>query len=246
MSHPPLHPTPGDPEGLARWPRFDRVPRVVFLDVDGTLLPRTTSFLLAARLIRLGHISRRAYTWSAWYGLRHRIGSLDYAGLVRSSLPVLGRIPLVDLERMSYDCFVEEVRPRLFRGVVDHLNSLRASGSSLVLVSSSPEFVIAPLGHYLGCTDLIASPLKIDRGRIAGLSEGTLCYGPGKQALVATWAADRGISMDDTAGYADNWSDRFLLVAVGHAVAVSPHGRFRRLAHRHGWTVVRPLAPPRS
>lgn len=230
-------------EAIKRWPRLQPAPEAVFLDVDGTLLPHTTSFLLTRRLVRRRLVSRRALAWAAWYGLRHRTGSIDYAGLLRSTLPVLARFPLVDLERMSYECFVEDIKPRLYPGLVEHLNTLRADGARLLLVSSSPAFVIAPLGYYLGCTDLIATSLRIERGRIVGLGPEPLCYGAGKRTLAERWAAKQGISMDSTAGYADNWSDRHLLEIVGRAVVVAPRGRMARLARRRGWSIVWPLPP---
>ena len=50
--------------------------------------------------------------------------------------------------RSAYDNFVEFVKPRLFEGVVEHLTALRKSGTTLVLVSSSPGLVIEPLALF--------------------------------------------------------------------------------------------------
>ena len=40
------------------WPEFDRPPAVAFVDVDGTLLAQTTTFLFARILYRRGWIRR--------------------------------------------------------------------------------------------------------------------------------------------------------------------------------------------
>ena len=40
------------------WPSFERPPAVAFVDVDGTLLAETTTFLFARILLRRGLIRR--------------------------------------------------------------------------------------------------------------------------------------------------------------------------------------------
>lgn len=231
---------------IADWPRLDPTPRAAFLDVDGTLLPRTTSYLFAERLRRQGLLRRRAMAWSAWHGLMHRFGRLDYKRLIRTGLDSLGGVSVLVLERTAYECFVHDVRPLLYSGVTEHLSELRQAGCALVLVSSSPALVIAPLGIYLGCEELLTTPLRVERDRIVGLGEGPACYGEGKAYWAERWAAARGIRMDETVAYADNWSDRVLLERAGRAVVVHPRGRLLARARERQWTVVRPDRPKSS
>jgi len=178
-----------------------------------------------------------------YHGLQHRFGRLDYGRLVAFGVQSISRVPLVELERIAYDNFAEFVRPRLYEGVVEHLAGLRDRGTAIVLVSSSPGIVIEPLSLYLGCTDTVTTPVRIERNRMIGIAEGPPCYGDGKLYWAARWAESRGIPMDSAAAYADNWSDRALLDRVGRAVVVHPHGKLRRLARRRGWTIVRPRRP---
>jgi HAD superfamily hydrolase (TIGR01490 family) len=225
------------------WPVFTRKPAAAFVDVDGTLLAQTTTFLFARILRRRGLIKRSFILRALHHGLQHRFGRLDYGRLVTFGLKSIARIPVVELERIAYDNFVEFVRPRLYEGVVEHLTGLRRAGTQVVLVSSSPGLVIEPLSLYLGCTDTITTPVVIERGRLVGIGEGPACYGEGKLHWVERWAAEHGISMDDSVAYADNWSDRALLERVGTAVVVHPRGKLLRLARARGWYVVRPKRP---
>src|SRR5262249_38716202 len=96
---------------------------------------------------------------------------------------------------------------------------------------------------YLGCTDTITTPVRIERGRLVGIGEGPACYGEGKLYWVERWAAAHGISVDESVAYADNWSDRALLQRVKTAVVVHPHGKLYRLARVRGWHVARPKRP---
>jgi HAD superfamily hydrolase (TIGR01490 family) len=228
------------------WPTFERPPAAAFVDVDGTLLAQTTTYLFARILRRRGLIKRSFILRALYHGLQHRFGRLDYGRLVTFGLKSIARIPVVELERIAYDNFAEFVRPRLFEGVVEHLTTLRRGGTAVVLVSSSPGLVIEPLSLYLGCTDTITTPVVIERGRLVGIGEGPPCYGDGKLHWAEQWADVHGIAMDDSAAYADNWSDRALLQRVGEAVVVHPRGKLLRLARRRGWFVARPRRPRRS
>src|SRR3954447_4388508 len=140
------------------WPVYERPPAAAFVDVDGTLLAQTTTFLFARILRRRGLIKRSFVLRALYHGLQHRFGRLDYGKLVNFGLKSISNIPVVELERIAYDNFVEFVKPRLFEGVVEHFTALRKSGTKLVLVSSSPGLVIEPLAIYLGCTATLTTP----------------------------------------------------------------------------------------
>jgi HAD superfamily hydrolase (TIGR01490 family) len=235
-----------EPSGIvAPWPAFEPQPKVAFIDVDGTLLAETTTYLFARILRRRGVIKRSFVLRAMYHGLQHRFGRLDYGRLVAFGLRSIARIPISELEEIAQHNFKEFVRPRLYEGVVEHVAALRAAGTAVVLVSSSPGIVIAPLSAYLGCTDMVTTPVRIDRGRLVGTGEGPPCYGEGKLHWATLWAERRKISMDEAVAYADNWSDRALLERVGRAVVVHPHRKLKRLAQRRGWVVVRPARPRR-
>src|SRR4029077_12144690 len=137
---------------------------------------------------------------------------------------------IIELQRLAYENFVEFVQPRLYEGVVEHLYALRRSGTPIVLVSSSPALVIEPLSIYLGCTDMLTTPVVIERGRLVGVGSGPPCYGEGKLHWAMQWAVEHQVEIGGAVAYADNWSDRPLLERVGHAVVVHPRGRLLRLA----------------
>jgi HAD superfamily hydrolase (TIGR01490 family) len=228
---------------MTTWPTFEIPPAAAFVDVDGTLLAQTTTYLFARILRRRGLIKRSFVLRAMYHGLQHKFGRLDYGRLMTFGLKSIARIPVVELERIAYDNFVEFVRPRLYEGVVEHLTELRRAGTQVVLVSSSPSIVIEPLSLYLGCSDMLTTPVVIERGRLVGVGSGPPCYGEGKRYWAEQWATAHGIAMDDSAAYADNWSDRALLERVGRAVVVHPRGRLTRLAQGRGWYIVRPRRP---
>ena len=225
------------------WPSFETAPAVAFVDVDGTLLAQTTTYLFARILYRRGLLRRSFFLRSLYHGLQHRFGRLDYGRLIEIGLTSIARIPVVDLERIAYENFVEFVRPRLYEGVVEHLYGLRRRGTAIVLVSSSPGLVIQPLSIYLNCSATLTTPVVIERGRLSRPGSGPPCYGEGKRYWAEEWARAHDVRMEDAVAYADNWSDRALLETVGRAVVVRPRGRLLRLARARGWSIVRPRRP---
>src|SRR5437763_7398971 len=139
------------------WPTFERTPAAAFVDVDGTLLAQTTTYLFARILRRRGLIRRSFILRAMYHGLQHRFGRLDYGRLVAFGLKSIARIPVVELERIAYENFVEMVRPRLYEGVAEHLADLRRAGTAVVLVSSSPGIILEPLSLSRGCTATVTT-----------------------------------------------------------------------------------------
>src|SRR5438552_16859336 len=95
----------------SEWPTFKVPPAVAFVDVDGTLLAQTTTFLFARILYRRGLIRRSFFLRALYHGLQHRLGRLDYGRLIEIGLNYITRIPIIELERIAYENFVEYVRP---------------------------------------------------------------------------------------------------------------------------------------
>ena len=135
------------------WPTFDRPPSAAFVDVDGTLLAETTTFLFARILYRRGLIRRSFLLRALYHGLQHRLGRLDYGRLIAYGLKSIARIPVVELERIAYENFVEHVRPRLYHGVVEHFNAAAEIGNA-----DRPGLVVSGTGHRTTRVSTWAAP----------------------------------------------------------------------------------------
>lgn len=225
------------------WPTFAEPPSAAFFDVDGTLLAETTTVLYAHAMRERGWIGRSFMLRAIYHGLQHRFGRLEYAKLVQFGLTQISGRRIIELERLAYENFKDNIKPRLYLGVLDYINDLRRNGTPIVLVTSSPEIVVAPLAIYLGCAGTLTTPVRVERGHILGVGEGPPCYGDGKRYWTELWAQENGIDLSKAVAYADNVSDRSLLEAVGQAIVVHPKGKLRKLAKQRGWAIIEPISP---
>jgi len=202
-----------------------------------------------ARILRRRGLIKRSFILRALHhGLQHRFGRLDYGRLLTFGLESIARIPVVELERIAYDNFVEFVRPRLYEGVVeqpDEPPSRRHPGGPRVIVpgpSSSNRSASTSAVRTRSRPRLSSSV-----GGLIGIGDGPPCYGEGKRFWADRWAAGAGKSRwTISVAYADNWSDRALLERGTHrglscilTASCSGSPEFR------GWFIARPRRAPR-
>ncbi len=134
------------------WPTFERVPAVAFVDRRRCTLPGANNHVFLCSHPLSPGLDSAAHSSSGHF---ITVSSIVSAGWIMATadrhqrMTYISSIPVVELERIAYDNFVEFVRPRLYEGVVEHLYSLRRRGTAIVLVSSSPGLVIEPLSIYL-------------------------------------------------------------------------------------------------
>ena len=182
---------------------------LIAFDFDGTLSFRDsfTAFLAwrggplayAAGLLRLAPASL-AY-------LAHRDRGRLKAAAVRVFLSGLSR---EQLQAACDDFASSPLGRRLIRPDAEQRwREWQASGAELVIVTASPEEVVAPFARRLGADRLIGTRLLYDfAGRVAGAFEGDNCRGPEK---VVRLEAIYGKDVRLAAAYGDSSGDRELL-----------------------------------
>src|SRR5208283_1055110 len=126
----------------------------------------------------------------------------------------------------------------LFPRAVELIEANRAAGIEPVLVTGSPDFIVAPLARHLGIADFAANRFVFSRGRATGRLAEPVMAGDEKSVWCADYAAGRNIDLADCWGYADSHYDTAFLAALGHPVAVNPDRRLRAAALSRQWPVI--------
>jgi putative phosphoserine phosphatase/1-acylglycerol-3-phosphate O-acyltransferase len=114
----------------------------------------------------------------------------------------------------------------------------RAAGRPLVLATTTPFDLVKPLADALGFDDVVATRYGERDGIYDGTLDGEFVWGPGKLRAIQAWAAERGLSLDDSWAYSDSFYDVPMLAAVRHPVVVNPDPRMVVVALLRRWPVV--------
>lgn len=157
-----------------------------------------------------------------------------YAGTEEAALRALVA------ERIG-DGLLRRAYPQAIRRVRQH----RAAGHRTVLITGTVDLLVTPLASLFD--EVVASRLHTRDGRFSGFLESPPLVGEARAAWLRRYAATTGVELADSYAYGDSYSDRPLLEAVGHPVAVNPDPHLYRHARSRQWPVAgwsrRPLAP---
>jgi HAD superfamily hydrolase (TIGR01490 family) len=213
-----------------------------FFDLDKTVIAKASMVAFSGPLHRAGMLSRRMLLRAAW-------GQLVYAqfGASPEKLDKLRDSVLrltigwdqAEISQIVRETLVDVVEPIVYDEALELIREHRDAGRKVFLVSASPEEIVAPLARYLGVDEAIATRAELDAdGRYTGRTE-LYCYGPAKVDAMAAVAERDGIDLTASYAYSDSATDRPMLEAVGHPVAVNPDRELLRAAKANGWTVCR-------
>jgi HAD superfamily hydrolase (TIGR01490 family) len=226
---------------------------VAFFDFDNTLIsgdagPLFGRSLFAARLHERSLLGRarlraRYLPYILWMGLQaglYKVRARRRSSLVRSAYRGLKGVPVAEFNGLLA-AFVDREVPGLvypqMRAVIEgHL----AAGRRCVIITTGMEpLVVGAARHLPPGVEVIGCRLLERKGKLTGKVVGPL-FGVDKANILDAYCRAIGAAPTDCWAYSDHVSDRQMLEAVGHGVAVNPKGRFRRLAARNHWQVLTP------
>jgi HAD superfamily hydrolase (TIGR01490 family) len=213
------------------------VARIAFFDVDKTVLSVNSASLWVRRELRLGHLGRwpaaRAFAWAAVYAL----GAARMERVIVTAVGTLRGQREAELHERTVDFWREEVRGFIRPAARARVETHRARGDRVFLLTSSSSYLSREIAAELGCDGYLCTRMEVRDGLFTGRIEPPLCFGEGKVARAAALAAELGVSLADCSYYGDSYSDLPVLLAVGDPVAVNPDPRLRRHARRRGFRV---------
>lgn len=155
--------------------------------------------------------------------------------------------PLKALSRETLKVLHEEfmevmIKPHITEMAKMLIESHRAAGDELLVISSTNEFIITPICHFLGIHEIIGTRLEVDEnGQFTGKIVGVPSLREGKITRLNEWLSARNESLKDygkTYFYSDSKNDLPLLQLVDEPVAVNADEVLRGHAQRHGWPIL--------
>lgn len=209
-------------------------------DLDHTLLPIDSDHAWGEFMIREGWVDEAAFRRrNDHFYAQYCAGTLDIDAYVDFATHAFRDRSVADQQAAQARFMREVIAPNVRPTARALVESHRARGDTLALVTATNEFVTAPIAALFGIESLIA--VKLERspgGTITGRIEGVPSYREGKVTRVSQWLDELGLSWTDAPRitvYSDSPNDLPLLERATDPVATNPSPDLERIARERGW-----------
>jgi HAD superfamily hydrolase (TIGR01490 family) len=211
-----------------------------FFDLDKTIIARSSALAFGRPFRAGGLINRRAALKAAYAQLVYLVAGADEDQMVRMRDYITEMCTGWDVQQVKdivAETLFEIVDPLIYDEAAGLIEDHKASGREVVIVSSSGEEVVGPIGELVGADRVIATRMVVADGRYTGQVD-YYAYGPTKAAAMRELAEAAGYDLADCYAYSDSITDLPMLEAVGHPAAVNPDRALRRAARERDWPIL--------
>jgi HAD superfamily hydrolase (TIGR01490 family) len=223
-------------------------PGAAFFDLDKTVIAKVSTLALGRPFRAGGLITRRDATRAACAQAMFALAGADAHQIDR----IRDRITAIStgwdvarVQQIVNAALPKVLRPLIYPEAAALIAEHRAAGREIVLVSTSGEEVVGPIGAMVGADHVIATKMVVEGGKYTG-EIAFYAYAEAKATAMAALAAERGYDLADCYAYSDSFTDVPMLSAVGHPTAVNPDRALRNFAATQGWPILafRPVPRP--
>ena len=211
-----------------------------FFDLDRTLLRRSSALALAGTFRERGLISRRqllhAAAWQLLFVARGASHETVRAA-AENGLRLLAGYPVEDLRKIVAEAMEPVLRPLVYAEPLRLVEQHRERGERVYVVSASLQEIVEAIAEDLGFDGALGTICEVRDGRYTGRALRAL-HAEAKAEVLREVAAREGFDLAECSAYSDSHTDLPFLESVGHAFAVNPDRKLRRIAADRGWPVL--------
>jgi HAD superfamily hydrolase (TIGR01490 family) len=208
-----------------------------FFDLDKTIISRSSTLAFAPTFYRHGLISKTQVCRGVLAQLSFRLAGASHQRMERIRDQVSALCcgwPADVIAQIVAEGLTDTIAPHVYADARTLLARHQRDGHDVIIVSTSGQEIVRPIGAMLGATTVIATRLEIADGRYTG-SVDFYAYGQAKADHVRDLARQRGYRLADCFAYSDSVTDLPLLELVGHPHVVNPDRALRRVAKARRW-----------
>ncbi|MGY1795371.1 HAD family hydrolase [Geodermatophilus sp. SYSU D00525] len=211
-----------------------------FFDLDKTVIAKSSTLAFGRPFFAGGLINRRAVLKGAYAQFVFSLSGADAQQMERLRAQITDMATgwdVATVHEIVRETLHEVVDPLVYAEAADLIESHRAAGREIVIVSSSGAEMVEPIGEMLGADRVVATRMVTVDGHYTGEIE-FYAYGENKAEAMRQVAAESGYDLADCHAYSDSVTDLPMLTAVGHPTAVNPDRALRKVAAERGWPVL--------
>lgn len=212
--------------------------RISIFDLDHTLLKVNSSYQFGKYLYQ--------QKWMSWPTLllclmnyaHHKWGGLSIQKIHQNIFSILfNKRPLPKIQVYVKKFLDDQLSGLIYEPALQRLHMARQQGEFIVILSSSPDFLVGPIAERLKVNEWCATQYSEDANqnlsRIAHVLEGE-----GKAGLVRDLAARLNTSLSACTVYTDSYLDLPMMQIAGKAVGVSPDKKLKKICCQNEWEIL--------
>ena len=212
-----------------------------FFDLDKTIIAKSSTLAFGRPFYQSGLLNRRAVLRSAYAQFVFALAGADEDQMDRMRDYITAMCTgwdVAQIREIVNETLHDIIDPIVYDEAVERIQQHKSAGQDVVIVSSSGEEVVGPIGAMVGADYVLATRMVVsDDGKYTGEIE-RYVYGPAKAEAVRELAAERGYDLAESYAYSDSITDLPLLEEVGHPTAVNPDRALRKIAMERGWPIL--------
>jgi HAD superfamily hydrolase (TIGR01490 family) len=208
-----------------------------FFDLDKTVIAKSSVLAFGRPFYQNKLVNRRTVLRSAYAQFVFALSGADADQIERMRAYLTSMCTgwdVAQVREIVSETLHEIIDPIVYDEAVELIGMHKAAGREVVIVSSSGEEVVAPIGAMLGADRIIATQMVVADGKYTG-EIGRYAYGPEKAVAIRELAAERGYDLSACYAYSDSVTDVPMLEAVGHPFAVNADRALRKVAAERDW-----------
>jgi len=211
---------------------------LALFDLDYTLLSGDSDHAWGHFLAEQAMVDpKRFIERSDHYLAEYDAGRLDIHEFLDFQLAPLVAAPYETLVALRGRFIEERILPLVTDPARELVESHRASGHTLAIITATNNFITRPIAGLFGIEHLIATELEFVDGSFTGRIVGAPCFRHGKIEKLRDWLEARDEELAGSWFYSDSRNDLPLLELVDHPVAVNPDSVLESEARRRGWPI---------
>jgi HAD superfamily hydrolase (TIGR01490 family) len=211
-----------------------------FFDLDKTIIAKSSTLAFGKPFYQSGLINRRTVLRSAYAQFVFSLAGADADQMDRMRQFITAMCAgwdVAQIREIVSETLHEIIDPIVYDEAVQLITEHKAAGRDVVIVSTSGEEIVAPIGAMVGADHIVATQMVVEDGRYTG-GIAHYRYGPAKAEAIRELAARHSYDLSHCYAYSDSVTDVPMLETVGYPTAVNPDRALRKVALDRTWPIL--------